>query len=137
MGSVEIAPDAILTCVEVNFEKPEVASSDQRTGWVRGPEEASDPMERTQPCVALTFRERLCVDVLTLPTLIAGAADGTNAAICTLTLGGTVTVTVCRRLLDDPCCALAGRDIIAVPIEIAIRVRRSLTIDRASSCREP
>jgi hypothetical protein len=74
LGAVEIEPDAILTSVELNFENPEFASRDQRIDAVRGPDGISEPMERTQPRVALTFKERLCVDVLTVPTLIAAPA---------------------------------------------------------------
>ncbi|HVT03891.1 MAG TPA: hypothetical protein VHL58_11025 [Thermoanaerobaculia bacterium] len=54
-----------------------------------------------------------------------------------MTRGGTVTVTVWVRLLKDPRCATAAREIIALPITIASSVRRSLTIYRASSYHEP
>jgi hypothetical protein len=78
LASVEIAPDAILTFVEVNFENPELASSDQRTCEARA-EEAPDPIESTHACVALTLSERPCVDALMFPTLTAAAAVVANA----------------------------------------------------------
>jgi hypothetical protein len=68
------------------------------------------------------------VDGVTLPTLRAEASAGENDATCTLTRGGTVTVTVWVRLLEDPRWATAAREIIALPITIASIERRSLTI---------
>jgi len=42
--------------------------------------EELEPIESTHACVALTFRERPCVDGVTLPTLAAEVAEGANAA---------------------------------------------------------
>ena len=134
--SPAIAPDAILTCDEVKRENPVLGSSDQRTGEVRVPEEL-EAIETTHARVAFTFSVRPCVVGLTLPTLTVEAPAGANAATCIFTRGGTVTETVWVRLLDDPCCAMAGREIIAVPSTAASSVRRSPTIFRASSYREP
>jgi hypothetical protein len=119
-------PDAILTFEEVSFENPEPGSSDQRTGL--SAEEGLEPIESTHACVPLTFSDSPCVDGLTLPTLRAEAGAGENDATCTLTRGGTVTVTVWVRLLEDPRWATAAREIIALPITIASIERRSLTI---------
>jgi hypothetical protein len=47
-----------------------------------------------------------------------------------------VTETVCVRLLEDPRWATAPREIIALPITIASKERRSMTIYRASSYRD-
>ena len=80
LDSPAIEPDAILTCDEVNLENPALGSSDQRTGALCVVEEL-EPIESTHACVALTFRERPCVDGVTLPTLAAEVAEGAaNAA---------------------------------------------------------
>jgi hypothetical protein len=94
VGCVETAPDATLTWADVKLENPDAGLSDQRIGELRVADEASDPTESTHACVALTLTERPCVDALTFPTLMAEAATGANAPICTFTRGGTVTVTV-------------------------------------------
>ena len=129
---VEIVPDATLTSLGDNAENPELGSSDQLTGELCVTEDALEPTESTQPCVALTLSERPCVDELTLPTLMDGLAE----ASCTFTRGGTVTITVWVRLLEEPCCASATREIIALAIATASIARRSETIYRASSHRE-
>ena len=94
VGSVEIAPDARLTCAVVNVENPEPESSDQRMGELRVAREALDPIESTHASVALTLSERPCVDAFTFPTLTAGATDAAMRPTCTFTRGGTLTVTV-------------------------------------------
>lgn len=119
-------PDAILTFEELSFEKPVPGSSDQRTAL--SAEEGLEPMESTHACVPLTFNDSPCVDGLTLPTLTAEAVGGENDATCTFTRGGTVTVTVWVRLLEDPRWASAAREIIVLPITIANTKWRSLTI---------
>ena len=79
LDSPAIEPDAILTCDDVNVENPALGSSDQRTGVFRAVEEL-EAIESTHARVALTFTERPCVDGLMLPTLMAEAAEGANAA---------------------------------------------------------
>jgi hypothetical protein len=83
-----------LTWFDVKLENPDAGLSDQRIGELRVADEASDPTESTHACVALTLTERPCVAAFTLPTLIAAVVAGENAPTCTLTRGGTVTVTV-------------------------------------------
>jgi hypothetical protein len=136
LWSPPMVPEAILTCDDVSFENPVPGSSDQRTVAL-GAEEGLEPMESTHACVALTFSDRPWVDGLTLPTLTADVNVGENEATCTFTRGGTVTVIVWVRLLEDPRWATAAREIIALPTTIASNERRSLTIYRASSYREP
>jgi hypothetical protein len=136
LASVEVEPDAILTFVEFNVENPALASLDQRT--CEAPtDETPDPIDSTHACVALTLSESPCVDALMFPTPATERAVVAKAPTWTFTLGGTVTLTMWVRLLDDPYCAAAGREIIAVPITAASSVRRSPTIFRASSYREP
>lgn len=120
------APDAILTFDEVNFENPVPGSRDQRTGL--SSEEGLEPIESTHARVALTFSDRPCVDGLMLAALEAETEVGENDATCTFTRGGTVTVTVWVRLLEDSRWATAPREIIALPITIASSELRSLTI---------
>lgn len=127
LESPACVPDATLTCDEVSFENPVPDSSDQRT-FVFGSEEGLEPMERTHAWVALTFSDRPCVEGLRLPALIAETEVGENEATCTFTRGGTVTLTVCVRLLEDPRCATAPRENMALPIAITSSERRSLTI---------
>ncbi len=93
LWSPPMVPEAILTCDEVSFENPVPGSSDQRTVAL-GAEEGLEPMESTHACVALTFSDRPCVEGLALSALTAEIEVGENEATCTLTRGGTVTVTV-------------------------------------------
>ena len=79
LDSLDIEPDAILTCDEVKVENPALGSSDQRTGELRIAEEL-EAIESTHARVAFTFSVRPCVVGLTLPTLMVEAADGANAA---------------------------------------------------------
>jgi len=116
-ASTASAPDAILTFDEVSLENPVPDSSDQRTAL--SSEEGLEPIESTHVRVALTFSDRPCVDGFTLAALEAEAEVGDNDATCTLTRGGTVTLTVWVRLLEDPCWATAARETIALPITIA------------------
>jgi hypothetical protein len=136
LGSTASVPDAILTWEEESFENPVPGSSDHRTFWF-GCEEGLEPIESTHACVALTFSDKPCVEEVAFPALTAEMEVGENEATWTFTRGGTVTLTVCVRLLEDPCCATAGREIIALPITIASNEQRSPTIYRASSYREP
>ena len=136
LGSTASVPDAILTCEEVSFENPVPGSSDHRTFWFCC-EEGLEPIESTHAWVALTFRDKPRVEEVAFPALTAEMEVGESGATCIFTRGGTVTLTVCVRLLEDPCCATAAREIIALPITIASKERRSLTIYRASSYREP
>src|SRR4030081_291936 len=117
LGSPATAPEAILTLDEVSLENPVPGSSDQRTA--PSSEEELEPIESTHVPVALTFSDRPCVDGLTIAALAAEAEVGENDATCTFTRGGTVTVTVWVRLLEDPCWATAAREMIALPITIA------------------
>ena len=78
LDSLDIEPDAILTCDEVKVENPALGPSDQRTGVFRVVEEL-EAIESTHARVALTFNERPCVVGLTLPTLTVEAAAGANA----------------------------------------------------------
>jgi hypothetical protein len=128
VGPVEITPDAMLTWFDVNVENPEPDPSDQRTGALRLTEELLDPTESTHARVALTLSERPWADAFAVPAVIAGAADVATAATCTFTRGGTVTVTMWVRLLEDPRCAMAARDIIALPTTSTRSVRRNQTI---------
>ena len=136
LGSPASEPDAILICDEVSFENPVPASSDQRT-IAFGCEEGFEPMESTHACVALTFSDRPWVDGLTLAAPTADVDTGEKEATCTFTRGGTVTVTVCMTLLEDPRWATAARESIALPIMIANSERRILTILQSSSYCEP
>jgi hypothetical protein len=115
LGSPATAPDAILTFDEVSLENPVPDSSDQRTA--PSSEEGFEPIESTHARVALTFSDRPCVDGLTLAALEAEV--GENDATCTFTRGGTVTLTVWVRLLEDPSWATAAREMSALPITIA------------------
>jgi hypothetical protein len=117
LGSPATAPEAILTFDEVSLENPAPGSSDQRTA--PSSEDELEPIESTHVLVALTFSDRPCVDGLTLAALAAEAEVGENDATCTFTRGGTVTLTVWVRLLEDPCWATAAREMIALPITIA------------------
>jgi hypothetical protein len=136
LGSTASAPDAILTCEAVSFENPAPGSSDHRT-FALCCEEGLDPMESTHACVALTFSDNPCAEEMVLPALAAETELGASEATCTFTRGGTVTLTVWVRLLEDPCWATAAREIIALPITIASKDRRSLSIYRASRYPEP
>jgi hypothetical protein len=128
-GWLERLPDAI-TASDDNLEKPAAESSDQRILEAAAEEVRADPIERIQVRVALTVRATPRVGSFALLTeRSVGAAE--SAAISTLTLGGTVTVTVWVRL-EDACCALAGSEIIVIPNATAISVRRYPTIFRAS-----
>ena len=127
LESPACVPDARLTWDEVSFENPVPDSSDQRT-FVFGSEAGLEPMERTHGWVALTFSDRPCVEGLRLPAPTAKTEVGENEATCTFTRGGTVTLTVCVRLLEDPRCATAPLGNMALPIAITSSERRSLTI---------
>jgi hypothetical protein len=130
LESPACVPDARLTCDEVSFENPVPDSSDQRT-FVFASEEGLEPMERTHAWVALTFSDRPCVEGLRLPALTAETEVAENEATCTFTREGTVTLTVCVRLLVDPRCATAPLGNIALPIAITSSERRIPTIYRA------
>jgi hypothetical protein len=134
LASPAFAPDAT-TCEELSFEKPAPASRDHRTFAPRSDEEL-DPMESTHARVELTLSDNPRVAGAIVP-LTAEVAVGDIDATCTLTRDGTVTLTVWVRLLEDPRCATAAREIIALPITIASSESRSLSIYRASSYREP
>lgn len=133
-GSTASVPDAILTCEEESFENPVPGSSDHRT-FAFCCEEGLEPMVSTHACVALTFSDKPCGEGALLPALTAEMEAAENEATCTLTRGGTVTLTVWVRLLEDPRWASAAREISVLPITIASKERRSLTIYRASSYR--
>jgi hypothetical protein len=94
-------PDAILTFEEVSLANPLPDSSDQRTDEFRS-EDGFDPIESTHACVALTFNERPWVDGARLPASTAEVDVRASEATCTFTRGGTVTLTVCVRLLEAP-----------------------------------
>jgi hypothetical protein len=122
---LERLPDA-MTASDDNREKPAAESSDQRILEFVVEEVRRDPIERIQVRVALTVRATPWVGSFVLPTESSvGVAE--SAATCTLTLGGTVTVTVFVRP-DDACCAFAGSEIIVIPSATAISVRRYPTI---------
>jgi hypothetical protein len=132
-GRLEILPDAITTSAD-NFEKPAAELSDQRISELPVVEARVLPIERIHVRVAFTVRARPRVGSFAeLTARSVGVAE--SAATCTLTLGGTVTVTVLVRL-EDACCALAGCDIIVIPIAIAMTMPRCPTIFRASSYRQ-
>jgi hypothetical protein len=100
-GSTATVPDAMRTCDDVSFENPAPASSDHRT-FAFCCEEGLEPMVSTHACVALTFSDKPCVEEVVLPALAAETGVGESEATWTLTRGGTVTLTVCVRLLKDP-----------------------------------
>jgi hypothetical protein len=128
-GWLERLPDAI-TASDDNRENPAAESSDQRILEFVAEEVRVDPIERIQVRVALTVRATPWLGSFAPPT--ESSVDvAASAATCTLTLGGTVTVTVCERL-EDAGCALAGSEIIVIPSATAISVRRCPTIFRAS-----
>jgi len=130
LGSAARAPDAILTCDAVSFENPAPGSSDHSTFEFKT-EDGFEPIESTHACEPLTFRERAGVDGPTVTGKTVEEGDATS----TFRRGGTVTNTVCVRLLKDGRWAGATREIIALPTTIASNERRNLTINRASSHR--
>jgi hypothetical protein len=123
-------PDATLTCEDVSFENPAPDWSDHRT-FEFGSDDEFEPIDSTHACVAFTFSERPWVDAPAFVALTAEAEADEKAATFTFTRGGTVTYTVCVRLVEDPACATAPREISALPTTIASN-ERSMTIYRAS-----
>jgi hypothetical protein len=99
LASPAFVPDAT-TCDEVSFEKPAPASRDHRTFAFRSAEEL-EPIESTQARVELTLSDKPRVAGAIVP-LTAEVEIGEIDATCTLTRGGTVTLTVWVRLLEDP-----------------------------------
>jgi hypothetical protein len=99
LASPTCVPEAT-TCDDVSFENPVSGSSDHRTFAFCS--EGLELIESTQARDARTFRDKPCVEGLTPLALTAEIDVRESEATCTFTRGGTVTVTVCVRLLEDP-----------------------------------
>jgi len=100
VGAEERTPDAIVALRDVTVANAERGSRDHWC-WDR---RATDPIDSVHGCVALMLNAKPSVVCPETARAVVGAAAATGAT-CTLTRGGTVTLTVWVRLADDPCCA--------------------------------
>src|SRR5207248_335576 len=127
----EIAPLATVAFPVVTATNPELPSSDH---WCCDPA-TTEAIESVQAWVALMFTASPFIESSREEVLVALDGTDATAAIWTFTRGGTVTVTVCVRLTEEPCCARAGTAMAAVPSASATIAYPSRAIYRVSARR--